>query len=85
MFAEGKDIVGDRAISGFYRRGRDKAWEGNFVTSSVGREHFVFNKVRCCDFLGKKWRRRCGGLLGSWRLRSPRVEHRYHQLAKVGC
>lgn len=88
MFAEGKNIVGDRAISGFYRKGGDKAWEGNFVSSSVGREHFFFfffNKVRCRDFLGKKWRRRCGGLLGSWRLRSPRAERRYHQLAEVRC
>lgn len=42
MFAEGKNIVGDRAISGFYRKGGDKAWEGNFVSSSVGREHFFF-------------------------------------------
>lgn len=85
-FAEGKDIVGDRAISGFYKRGGDKAWEGNFVSSSVGREHFFFfNKVRCCDFLGKKWRRRCGGLLGSWRLRSPRAEHRFTSWLRSGA
>lgn len=44
MFAEGKDMVRDRAISGFYRRGGDKAWEGNFVTSSVGRELFFLTR-----------------------------------------
>lgn len=43
-FAEEKDIVGDRAISGFYRRGGNKAWEGNFISSSLGREHFFLTR-----------------------------------------
>lgn len=83
MFAEGKDIVGDRPSLVF--TGGEGIKLGKAILSPLLLVEKFLVKVRCCDFLGNKWRRRCGGLLGSWRLRSPRAEHGYHQLAKVRC